>query len=92
MAPEGLWPFKSLGAACLYGQSPPCLDAIEAWVGSTACVALPSETRCWLQRPRTAATWDREKGEARAKRVVVAPDRAPSLGATVAASLPASRW
>jgi hypothetical protein len=51
---EGLLPFKYVVADCLYGQSPDFLDAVEACVERTALVAVPSETRCWLQRPRTA--------------------------------------
>jgi SRSO17 transposase len=92
IAHEGLLPFKYIVADCLYGNSPTFLDAIDACVGSTAFVAIPSETRCWLQRPRTADKRYRYKGEVRAKRVVVAPDSAPSMVATVAASLPASSW
>jgi len=53
MAHEGLLPFKSIVADCLYGQSPTFLDAVDACVGRTALVAIPSETRCWLQRPQT---------------------------------------
>src|SRR5256884_5567973 len=92
MAHEGLLPFKYIVADCLYGNSPTFLDAIDACVGRTAFVAIPSETRCWLQRPQTADKRYRYKGEARAKRVVVAPDSAPRMVATVAASLPASSW
>ena len=92
IAHEGLLPFKYIVADCLYGNSPTFLDAIDACVGSTAFVAIPSETRCWLQCPRTADKRYRYKGEARAKRVVVAPDSAPRTVATVAASLPASSW
>jgi SRSO17 transposase len=49
---EGLLPFKYIVADCLYGNSPTFLDAVDACVGRTALVAIPSETRCWLQRPR----------------------------------------
>jgi SRSO17 transposase len=89
---EGLLPCKYIVADCLYGNSPTFLDAIDACVGITAFVAIPSETRCWLQRPQTADKRYRYKGEARAKRVVVAPNSAPRMVATVAASLPASSW
>ena len=91
MAHEGLLPFKYIVADCLYGQSPAFLDAVDACVGRTALVAIPSETRCWLQRPQTEDKRYRYKGEARAKRVV-APDSAPSMVATVAARLPTSSW
>jgi SRSO17 transposase len=91
IAHEGLLPFKYIVADCLYGNSPTLLDAVEACVGRTVLVAIPSETRCWLQRPRTADKHDRSKGEARVKRVVE-PDSAPCMVATVAASLPAASW
>src|SRR5215471_4410108 len=89
---EGLLPFKYLVADCLYGNSPDFWDAMEACVGVTAFVAIPAETRGWLQRPPTADQPYRYKGEARAKRVVIAPDNAARPVADVAASLPASRW
>jgi SRSO17 transposase len=92
IAQEGLLPFKYIVADCLYGNSPTFLDAIDACVGITALVAIPSETRCWLQRPQTEEKRYRYKGEARAKRMVVTPDSPPSMVATVAASLPASSW
>jgi len=91
MTHEGLLPFKYIVADCLYGHSPTFLDAVDACVGRTALVAIPSETRCWLQRPRTADKHYRYQGEARVKRVVE-PDSAPCMVATVAASLPASSW
>src|SRR5215471_16564289 len=89
---DGLLPFKYIVADCLYGNSPTFLDAVDAGVGRTALVAIPSETRCWLQRPRLEDKRYRDKGGARAKHVVVAPDNAPHMVATVAASLPASSW
>jgi SRSO17 transposase len=92
IAHEGLLPFKYIVADCLYGNSPTFLDAVDACVGITAFVAIPSETRCWLQRPRTEDKRYKYKGEARAKCVVVDPDSAPRMVATVAACLPASNW
>src|SRR3989454_1109840 len=53
IAQEGLLPFKYVVADCLYGQSPDFLDAVEVCVGVTTFVAIPAETRCWLQRPQT---------------------------------------
>jgi SRSO17 transposase len=53
IAYDGLLPFKYVVADCLYGNSPAVLDAVDACVGVTTFVAIPSETRCWLQRPRT---------------------------------------
>ena len=55
MTYEGLLPLKSIVADCLSGNSPTFLDAVDACVGRTALVAVPSETRGWLQCPQTEA-------------------------------------
>ena len=89
---EGLLPFTYLVADCLYGNSPDFLDAVETCVGVTALLAIPSETRCWLQRPQTTEKGYRYKGEARSKRVGVDPGSLPITVATVAGRLPASHW
>jgi SRSO17 transposase len=92
IAHEGLLPFKYVVADCLYGNSPDFLDAVDTCVGVTTFVAIPADTRCWLQAPRTTEQTYRYKGEVRAKQVVVAPDNIPCTVAAVAARLPASRW
>ena len=92
IAQEGLRPFKYVVADCLYGQSPDFLDAVDACVGVTTLVAIPADTRCWLQRPRTEDKTYIYKGDVRSKRVVVTPHNAPSSVAAVAASLPMSSW
>jgi SRSO17 transposase len=92
IAHEGLLPFKYIVADCLYGNSPGFLNAIDACVGVTAFVAIPAETRCWLQRPRTEDKVYTYKGKARSKRRVVAPTNAPASVAALAARLPASSW
>jgi SRSO17 transposase len=89
---EGLLPFKYLVADCLYGNSPDFWDAIDACVGITALVAIPAETRCWLQAPRTTAKTYTYRGAVRSKRVVVGGTPEPCTVMAVAASLPASRW
>jgi len=88
----GLLPCKYVVADCLYGNSPDFLDAVDACVGVTTFVAIPADTRCWLQCPRTEDKTYIYKGDVRAKRVVVAPHNAPRSVAAVAASLPASSW
>ena len=80
-------------ADCLYGNSPDFLDAVDACVGVTTFVAIPSETRCWLQRPRTEDKTYTYKGAVRAKRVVVAAATTPRAPwRPLAARLPASSW
>jgi SRSO17 transposase len=55
-------------------------------------MAMPADPRGWLQRPQPPERPSRSQGDARAKRVVVAP--APTAGtvAALAARLPASAW
>jgi SRSO17 transposase len=89
---EGLLPFKYVVADCLYGNSPDFLDAVDACIGVTTFVAIPADTRCWLQRPRTEDKTYRSKGAVRSKRAVVAPHSAPRSVAAVAASLPMASW
>jgi SRSO17 transposase len=91
IAHEGLLPFKYVVADCLYGNSPDFLDAVDTCIGITAFVAIPSETRCWLHRPRTEEKTYRYKSAERSKRVV-AVDNPPCTVAALAASLPASSW
>ena len=92
IAHEALLPFKYVVADCLYGNSPDFLAAVDACVGVTTFVAIPSETRCWLQRPQTESKTYTYKGDVRAKRVVAAATHAPRSVAALAASLPASHW
>jgi SRSO17 transposase len=89
---EGLLPFKYVVADCLYGNSPDFLDAVDACIGVTTFVAIPADTRCWLQRPRTEDKTYTYKGERRSKQIVAALNQPPCTVATLAASLPASRW
>jgi len=81
IAQEGLLPFKYVVADCLYGNSPDFLDALDTCVGVTAFVAIPSETRCWLQRPPTEDKPYTYKGETRTKRVVASANAPGSVAA-----------
>src|SRR5499426_3623013 len=92
IAREGLLPFKYVVADCLYGNSPDFLEAVDACVGITTFVAIPADTRCWLQRPRTEEQPYRYKGEERTKRVVVAPVQDACTVATLATQVPTARW
>ena len=89
---QGLVPFKYVVADCLYGNSPDFWDALDTCVGVTALVAIPSETRCWLQAPETEEKTYKYKGEVRTKWVVAKSASAPMTVAALAKSLPASSW
>ena len=79
-------------ADCLYGHSPDFLDALDACVGVTSLVSIPSDTRCWLQRPVTTEKTSQYKGVMRAQRVVAPEVAAPLTVAALAQSLPSSGW
>jgi hypothetical protein len=79
-------------AACLYGNSPDVVDAVDAGGGVTTFVAIPSATRCSLHRPQPEDKFSTSKGDGRAKRGGGAPLNAPSAVAAGAASLRAARW
>ena len=68
IAHAGLLPLKDVVADGLYGQSPDLLDAVDACVGVTTFVAIPSETRGGRQRPRTEDKTYPYTGDVRAKR------------------------
>ena len=87
---EGQLPCKYVVADGLYGHSPDFLDAIDACVGVTALVSIPSDTRCWLQRPATTEKSYKYKGALRLKRVVAPEMSAPLTVAALAQGLPRS--
>src|SRR5262252_335648 len=89
---EGLLPFRYIVADSVYGNSPDFLAAIEACVGTTALVAISSETRCWPQRPATQEQLYRYKGAERTKRHLRPTASAPQSVAALAATLPAWPW
>jgi SRSO17 transposase len=89
---EGMLPFKYVVADCLYGNSPEFLAAVEAYVDLVYLVAIPADTRCWLQGPVWEAKQYTYKGEVRTKRQVAAKDRDPPSVAEVAKSLHDCFW
>jgi SRSO17 transposase len=89
---EGRLPCRYLVADGLYGNSPAFLDAIDACVGVTALVAVPADTRCWLQRPPTTEHTYTYQGAVHAKRVVASATQAPLTVTALAESLPSAAW
>ena len=92
LAQEGLLPFKYIVADCLYGNRPAVLEAVEACRGLTYLVAIPSDTRCWLQGPVMHAKHYRYQGEARTARTVAPKDEAPPTVEAIAKALHATFW
>jgi SRSO17 transposase len=89
---ESLLPCKYIVADCLYGTSPDFLHAMDTCVGITTFVAIPADTRCWLQRPQTEHKTYMHKGEVHSKRVVVNLAHEPRTVAALATHLPSSSW
>jgi SRSO17 transposase len=89
---EAIVPFKYVVADGLYGNSPTFLEAVDRYVGLTYFVAIPAETRCWLQGPVVQDKHYHYKGEARTKRQVVATAKPSLPSATIARRIPACCW
>ncbi len=85
-------PFRSIAADCLYGNSPECWAACEACVGTVAFVAVPADTRCWLQPLATTTHSYTYKGERRTKRGVATPDTPPQSVAKLAQQIGPRLW
>jgi hypothetical protein len=91
-AQERILPFKYLVADGLSGNSPAVLEAVEACRGLTSLVAIPADTRCWLQGPVMHAQHYRYTGEARTARTVAPKDGAPPTVEAIAKTLHATFW
>jgi hypothetical protein len=89
---EGVLPFKSVVADCLYGHSPEFLEVVEEESRTIYFVSIPGDTRCWLQGPVMEAKHHTYRGEVRAKRVVAPQAKAPMTVAAVAQSLHDGFW
>jgi SRSO17 transposase len=88
----GILPFRYIAADCLYGNSPEFWAACEACVGTVAFVAIPEDTRCWLQPCATQRRPYKYRGETRTKRVAMAPDVPARAVAQLARELEAPCW
>jgi SRSO17 transposase len=88
----GILPFRYIVADCLYGNSPEFWAACEACVGTVACVAIPEDTRCWLQPLATQLHTYTYRGETRTKRVVAPLDTPPRTVAKIARELSVTGW
>jgi SRSO17 transposase len=85
-------PFTYMVADCLYGNRPEFLEAVERDVDLVYVVAIPADTRAWLQGPVMETKQYRYRGEVRTKRQVIAKDRVPSAVAAIANSIPDACW
>jgi SRSO17 transposase len=85
-------PFRYIVADCLYGNSPEFWAACEACVGTVAFVAIPEDTRGWLQPLATQVHTYQYRSETRTKRVVVPLDTPPRAVAKMAREISATCW
>jgi SRSO17 transposase len=88
----GQLPFRYVVADCLYGNSPDFWEACEACVGTVALLAIPAETRGWLQPLATQPYTYRYRGEERTKRVVAMPQTPPRSVQDIAREIGATFW
>jgi SRSO17 transposase len=89
---EAMLAFKYIVADCLYGNSPEFIEAAEQCGGKIYFVSIPSDTRCWLQRPVTQPKRYTYKGETRAKQVVRQTEKAPLAVEVLAKSIHDCFW
>jgi SRSO17 transposase len=89
MTREGILPFKYIVADCLYDRNPDFLDAVDACVGVTSLVAIPADTRCWVQPPWPEERSDQSSGAVRSG---VLGDAKPLTVEALAHSLNPSFW
>jgi SRSO17 transposase len=89
---EAIVPCKYVVADCLYGNSAEFLDAVERYIDLVYMVAVPADTRAWLEGPVMESKPYRYGGEVRTKRQVAAKDRTPPSVAAIAHSIPDAWW
>jgi SRSO17 transposase len=92
LSTAGVVPFRYIVADCLYGNSPDFWAACEACVGTIAFVAIPEDTRCWLNPVATRTLTYRYRGENRHKRHVVSTDTLPRTVAAIAQQVTPTFW
>jgi SRSO17 transposase len=74
---QGILPFTYMVADTVYGNNLEFLEAAEQCIGTTYCVAMPADTLCWKQRPRTTTKTYRHQGQTRQKRMLKPPAHDP---------------
>jgi SRSO17 transposase len=89
---EGVLPFKYVVADCLYGHSPEFLEAVEEDASTIYFVAIPADTRCWVQGPVMQTKQYTYKGERRTQQVVSTLAKEPMAVETLAKSLHNCFW
>lgn len=89
---EGVLPFKYVVADCLYGNSPTFLEAIEHYGELIYFVAIPADTRGWLQGPVLKTKQYRYKGAVHTKQQVMAQHSDPPSVEAIAQGIHACFW
>jgi DDE superfamily endonuclease len=88
----GVLPCRYIVADCLYGHSPDFWAACEACGGTVAFLAIPEDTRRWLQPVATQSHPYPYRGEPRIKRVGAPPDTPPRTVAALAREIGTTFW
>jgi SRSO17 transposase len=74
---EGVVPFRYVVADSFYGRNSEFTDAIDASIGITYFVAIPSDTHCWLKEPLTEEKHYRYKEQPKSKKVLKEKEKKP---------------
>jgi SRSO17 transposase len=89
---QGILPCKYIVADTVYGNNVEFLETAEQCIGTTYFVAMPADTLCWKQRPRTTTKTYHHKGQTRQKRVLKPPAYDPLTVAEFAQGVHPSCW
>lgn len=89
---EAIVPCTYVVADCLSGNRAEFLDAVARSIDRVSMVAVPADTRAWLEGPVLESKPYRYGGDVRTKRQVTAMDRTPPSVAAIAHRIPDAWW
>ena len=85
-------PYKYILADSLYGNSPEFIDAIEEHSELHYFVSIPSDTLCWLERPKTMEKEYNYKSERRTRVILEKGEKKPISFETLAMNINNYFW
>jgi len=89
---EGTLPFRYVVADSFYGRNPEFRDAVNAYVGVTYFVSVPSDTLCWMREPVIEEKKYRYGGEVRSRKLLRENEKPPLAVETFAKSINKYFW
>jgi SRSO17 transposase len=89
---EGILPFRYVVADSFYGRNHEFRDAVEAYIGVTYFVSVPSDTLCWIREPVVEKKKYRYGGEVRSKKLLREKEKPPVAVEVFARSINKYFW